>query len=460
MPTRTNAVIFRLLLAVVLLAPLPLGGYRPWAWSLLALLVGLLAIGWSQGVLRGRARAPVPFGRLWPVALPFAVVLGWAFVQTLDVVPRAWWHPLWGEAAAALEAPVAGGITVDPAMTRAALLRLLTYGGVFWLAVQLGRDRSRAREAIVATALAGVVYAAYGLAVHFAGWERILWLEKWAYLGDLTATFVNRNAYGAYAGLGVLCCTVLFMHALRPPRPGAARRAYEVTETVLLRAAPFLVGAMVIGSALLLSHSRGAFLATGLALLVLLAAAVAGRLARPRTALLLGVVMAAVGLWVVGTSGGQTIGRLADTVALGTDRDREELYRLTAAAIADAPWTGHGFGAFLPAFRMYRDPTLFAPTVWDFAHNVYLELAMDLGLPAAALFCLSLAIVLAVCARGLVSRRRDQMYPALAIAGAALIGLHGMVDFSAQMPAVALTLALLLGVGFAQSWRTAEGGAP
>ena len=456
MLVKTNAAIFRLLLAVVLLAPLPLGGYRPWAWSLLAVAVGILLLVWCAAVLHGSARAPIPLRWLWPVALPFALVVAWAFMQTTDVVPRSWWHPLWGEAAATLGVPVAGGITVDPAMSRAAILRLVTYGGVFWLAVQLGRERSRAREALVAVAVAGVLYAAYGLLVYFAGWERILWLEKWTYIGDVTATFVNRNAYGAYAGLGALCCIALFLHALRPPRPGETRRVYDVTETVLLRAMPFLVGVVVIGSALLLSHSRGAFLATGIGVLVLMAAA-AGRMIRPRSALILGALIAAVGLGVLGVSGGQTVERLADTVALGTDRDREELYRLTVDAIRDAPLTGHGFGAFLPAFRMYRDPSLSAPTVWDFAHNVHLEMAMDLGLPAAGLLYLSLAVVLAACLRGLVRRRRDQIYPAVAIAGVTLIAMHGIVDFSAQMPAVALTLALLLGIGFAHSWRTADG---
>ncbi|WP_207459213.1 O-antigen ligase family protein [Azospirillum sp. SYSU D00513] len=457
MPASTNTAILRLLLALVLLAPLPLGSNRPWAWSLLAIAVGILLLVWCACSLTGRARAPVPLKRLLPVALPFMLVVIWAFVQSLPLIPLAWWHPLWGEAAQALGLPVAGGVSIDPAMTHAAILRLFTYAGVFWLAVQLGRERARAREAIVAVAVAGCVYAAYGLAMHFSGWERILWIEKWAYVGDLTATFVNRNAYGAYAGIGVLCCAALFMHALRPPRPGETRRVFDLTETMLVRALPFLVGAVVIGSALLLSHSRGAFLATGFGLFVLLLAVAAGRLVRPRVVFAVGLLIAALGIGVVGVSGEGTVERLAYTVAQGTDHDREELYRLTVDAIEDAPWTGHGLGTFLPAFRMYRDTALPAPTVWDYAHNIHLETAMDLGLPAAAMMALALAVVVATCMRGLVTRRRDQIYPAIAIAAALLTGAHGLVDFSAQMPAIAVTLALLLGVGYAQSWRTAEG---
>ncbi|HYD29485.1 MAG TPA: O-antigen ligase family protein, partial [Azospirillaceae bacterium] len=160
---------------------------------------------------------------------------------------------------------------------------------------------------------------------------------------------------------------------------------------------------------------------------------------------------------VLGLSGDGTVQRLAatpDQVVAGDDR--ATLYRLTMVAIQDAPWTGHGFGAFLPAFRMYRDTALPWPSIWDFAHNVFLEMAMDLGLPAAALLGLSLLAVVWACLRGIVQRRRDQIYPAAAVAAAVLIGAHDLVDFSAQMPAVAVTLALLLGVGFAQSRRTAD----
>ncbi len=455
-----NSAVFRLLLAIVLLSPLPLGGHRPWAWSVLAVALGLVLGAWCVLVVAGRARAPVPMHRLWPVALPFGAVMLWAFVQTLPTVPASLAHPLWSEAVRALGRPLGASISLDPELTRVAMLRLAIYGGVFWLAAQLGRERTRAREALVAVAVAGACYAAYGLLVHFAGWERILWLEKWAYPGDLTSTFVNRNAYGAYAGLGVVCCMGLFLHALRPLSGSSRRprRLYDLTETVLVRAMPFLVGAVILVTALLLSHSRGAFLSTGAALLVLMVAAVLSRLVPPRTAVFLGALVVVLGLGVLGLSGAGTVERLAATPAQAAEEVRPNLYRLTADAIADAPLTGHGFGAFLPAFRIYRDTSLDAPTVWDFTHNVYLETAMDLGLPAAGLLYISLAAATLTCLRGLMIRRRDHIYPAVAVSAVVLIGGHGLVDFSAQMPAVAMTLALLLGVGFAQSWRTSDDG--
>lgn len=458
MGTTASTLLFRILLALVVLAPVPFGSQRPWAWSLMAVAVGALLLAWGGLVLAGRVRAPMPMRRLWLPAVPFALVLLWSLVQTLGVVPADWRHPVWAEAAKVLGSgvpPGAGSVSLDPSMTLTAVLRLATYGGVFWLAVQLGRERVRAREALVTLALAGVTYAAYGLIVHFGGWDLILWVPKWAYIGDLTATFVNRNAYGAYAGIGLLCCVALFLHGLRP-RGAGDRRAYDLAETLLVRALPYLTGAVVLGTALLLSHSRGAFLSAGAGTLVLLAALMKGRIVRPRIALSAMVALLLVTLLTLGMSGDGTMERLLRS---SFDQEvRPDLVRQTLLAIGDAPWTGFGLGAFQPAFRLYRDGTLPGPVVFDFAHNVHLELAMDLGLPATAILYMGFGAVLAVCLAGLVRRRRDQVHPAVALGAATLVGLHGLVDFSAQMPAIAATLALLLGVGYAQSWNTAEHG--
>ena len=459
MSLTANALVFRLLLAMVVLAPLPLASNRPWAWSLLALLTGGLVGAWSLLVLTGRSRAPVPTERLRSALILFVLALAWAGCQLLTVVPSDWWHPLWAEAAAALGAErVSGMISVDPALTLTAAMRLLCYGAIFWLAVQLGRERARAREGLVAVAIAGCAYAAYGLVVHFAGWETILGIKKWAYVGDLTATFVNRNAYGAYAGLGLVCSVALFVDALRPRRSEPQRRIGDFAEAVLVRAAPFLVAALVLATALLLSHSRGAFLCTGIALMVLMLIFVISGILRPRLALVVSLALLALGGGALALSGDVTAQRLSET---GTDRDadgRPAVYQLTMSAILDAPWTGHGLGTFRPAFLPYRDTTLPSPQEWDYAHNVALETAMDLGLPATLALFGAAAAVAGACLAGLKRRRRDHVYPATALAALVLLAAHGLVDFSVQMPAVAATLAFLLGIGFAQSWSSRDNG--
>lgn len=455
-----NTLIFRLLLVVVLLAPLPLGANRPWAWSMMAVAVGLLCGLWGVLAAVGKAQAPLSFRRLWPVAVPFAMVLAWACAQTSSLLPAHLWHPLWIAAQPALEAVGGGGaagmVSADPAMTRAAILRLATYGGIFWLAVQLACDRKRAREALILMAAASTLYAIYGLAAYFSGAKTILWMSKWAYVDDLTSTFVNRNAYGAYAGLGMVFCFALFLHALRPSSRQSAPRAYEMAETFLIHALPYLMALAILGSALLLSHSRGAFISTGAALAALMIALVTGRIVRPRTGLLSALLVLGMGFAVLGVSGDRMVQRLANESTQDYDEERLNAYHLTMRAIEDTPLTGTGLGAFTPTFRLYRDASLPRAVDWDYAHNVPLEMALDLGLPAAALFHLCLAVIFGVCVRGLIVRRRDGIYPAAAIGAATLLGAHGLVDFSAQMPAIAAMLAMILGIGYAQSWNTAD----
>jgi O-antigen ligase len=448
-----NGLVFDLLLAVVVLAPLPLASDRPIAWSGLALAVGLLCVGWAAAVATGRARAPMPAARLTWVLVPFVLVLIWIWVQTLSGVPAAWRHPLWAEVAAVLggAARVRGAISLDPELTRTGLMRLATYGGVFWLAVQLGRERVRARRALVVLAVAGLVYAAYGLAIYFSGSETILWMRKWAYIGDVTATFVNRDAYGAYAGIGLLCCLGLFIHSLRHvwrSRGGPRDHA----ETILVDAAPFLAGALVIGTALMLTHSRGAFIATGTGIAALLAFLSFARVIPARPALAVGGLILAVAVAVMLVSGDGTFMRFVYGGI--TDHTRIALHRLVLEAIGDAPWTGYGYGAFEPAFRIYRDTALPQAATISEAHQIYLQTAMGLGLPAMAALSLSIVAILGGCLRGLVRRRRDHVFAAVGLAVALLLGVEGSEDFALNMPAVAVTLALLLGIAYAQSYNT------
>jgi hypothetical protein len=58
-PTRH---LFAAYLALLVLAPIPLGGNRPWAWALLELWVFILAIVWLFGYLRGKHRINAVFG--------------------------------------------------------------------------------------------------------------------------------------------------------------------------------------------------------------------------------------------------------------------------------------------------------------------------------------------------------------------------------------------------------------
>lgn len=442
--------VFAALTVAVLAAPLPLGANRMWSWSLLAVAVALLLLAWAAACLRDRAHVALGPRRLWLPALPFAVALLWGFLQTVPVLPQSWAHPLWADAAAALGRPLAATVSPDPEAGRNAVMRLLAYGGVFFLAAQLGRRSQRAAWALKAAALGLVAYCLHALVLHALGIERLVWLPKESYVGDATGTFVGRTAFGAFAGIGVVLCLAHVVLAVQPHWPGM-RRAERV-ERFLRTGAPWLAGALVALLAVLASHSRGALLATGLAGGVLLAACAAGRLVKPRHAAVLALMVAALAGGALVASGQVTLSRMAGEGDL--TGDRPNLVRLTLTAIGDAPLRGHGLGAFQDAFRPYRDLAFPRDVIYDYAHNVWAETIMDLGWPAGLCLLAAPILAVAVCAWGLRRRQRHQIYPAAAIAVAALLGAQGAVDFTVQIPALATLLAYLLGIGYAQAWPT------
>ena len=126
-----GAVPFRLLLTLVLLAPLPLGSVYPLASGTIALAAGLLLLAAGVLLLAGRLDGPALGLAPWSWLAPFAAGALWAALQSASFMPAEWHNPLWAGAAAALDTTLPGAISIDPLATRAALLRLLAYAGVF-----------------------------------------------------------------------------------------------------------------------------------------------------------------------------------------------------------------------------------------------------------------------------------------------------------------------------------------
>jgi O-antigen ligase len=135
--------------------------------------------------------------------------------------------------------------------------------------------------------------------------------------------------------------------------------------------------------------------------------------------------------------------------------DRLTLYTTTLRAILDRPLLGFGLGSFSGVFPHYRGVE-FAPNdpAYDYAHNIYLELFFESGIPGALLLIGAMVIIVGICIWGARSRHRNGYIPALGAAASLLVGGHGLFDFSLQIPAIAAVYCLILGVAYSQSWST------
>lgn len=456
-----GAGLFWCLVALVVAAPLPLGANRPWAWSLLAVATGVLLVAAAAHMAFERSAGPPRDRWPWPAAA-FAGAALWAGVQLLPVVPDAWHDPVWPLAAAALGQPVTGVIAAAPGAGTETLMRVLSYAGVLWLGWRYGRDEARACRALWALASAGAAYAAYGLAAHLSGTNTILWYPKWAYWDALTSTFVNRNSYAAYAGLGLVVVTALLLREFRDAAPyGLLSRSglRHFADRVRLRLFVLVGLFMVILAALLMTASRGGFAAAAVGLAVFLAAMAAAErgLSRRTPVAVAAVALLAIVLALSSFSRTNLFHRLAADPDAASGR--REVYALTAEAIAQRPLLGRGLGAFPALFAERRDER-FAPDLpaYDKAHNTYLELAAELGVPATGAVLAGLGLLMLRLCAGALARRRGAFYPCLGLGASALLATHALVDFSPQIPAIAATYALLLGVALAQS-RPQRGGA-
>lgn len=138
------------------------------------------------------------------------------------------------------------------------------------------------------------------------------------------------------------------------------------------------------------------------------------------------------------------------------ESERPLLYGMTAAAIELRPLLGWGLNSFADLYSVFQPVSL--NLLFDKAHNTYLELAMDVGIPAALALLLAVAIVAARCAKGFASRSRDREFAMLGVAATVLVAIHSLADFSLQIPGMACTYFALLGVAWNQSWssRTAS----
>ena len=434
--------------------PFWLGSNRPIAWLINAgyfvALVLLLEAVW----LIKRRRHPVAIKRIAYPALIFALTVAWILIQASIWIPASLENPIYQYGRDTLHIDLAGSITINRALTEMALLRLLTEGAVFWLFLQLGRSPQRAHWSVQAVALIGMAYAIYGIVAFFVFPGTLLWFAKTAYLDSVTATFINRNSYATYAGIGLisaLACTFsAYGRSAASVGRSALRRTVSFVAATAGAAGWWLVGSFILALALVRTGSRGGIAASVAGVLtVVLLTMLRGRNVVAATASLLGVLAAGVAIFVFGDF---FAGRL---LALGLESaDRLAVYKLTVLSILDEPWKGFGYGTFEYVFPMYRDNSLSPYGFWDKAHNTYLEMIQGLGIPIATLFFVMLLMLVARCAHAALTRRTSATAAIVATAATVTVALHSFVDFSMQIQAVALTWTVLLATGVAQSWST------
>ena len=147
---------------------------------------------------------------------------------------------------------------------------------------------------------------------------------------------------------------------------------------------------------------------------------------------------------------------LSRTARIGTegafDDARWSVYELCIEAIRQRPLLGAGVGSFGDLFPSLRGADMLGWGLWDYAHSTILEIAVEMGIPVAAMVVTAAAaslIILGWAAVRSADRTRSVMS---AIAGIAVLSyLHSLIDFSLQIPGYLIMFGIMIGCGLARA---------
>ncbi len=396
----------------------------------------------SMGISRLMAvmsLAVVVYGLLLTVSVPG----GWRGVispETLRLQRQA------GEALGAGDA--SGPLSLDPFRSTQAVGLLAAYIIFFFVCLEGWRAWRDIRLAAAVFVAAVLAVSVLGIIQQMAGEGRILWAAAAGKDRQPFGPFINRNHFAAWANLGAMTGLGYFLSLVHLGSGGWVSRPGEGKFSPLDRPAgshakaKIIVaglGVATIAAAVFLSLSRGGMVgfAAGAVFLGFLLAARSGigRVRRLAGMLLL------VFLILVWLGLGPVVERLG-TLLNPEDaiRPRINLNRDLLRMVADFPLTGTGPGTFASLYPLYQ--TADGAARYKFAHNDYLQLAVEWGLIGAALVVVAAALFWWRFL-GTWSRRRAPevvFLSAGAAAGLVSVMVHSLVDFSLHLPAVALAV--------------------
>lgn len=376
----------------------------------------------------------------------FAVMAGLGVMALLLWLVRLWaapapklfWPPLaWAVAAFLLYAVLRYHAATVEYTARGELLRVALYAVVFFV-VANNLNRSHSANWVVGAMLAVAAFAAmYGIYQALTKSSLVWNFVRWeGYLGRGSGTYICPNHLAGWLEL-TLPLGLAYLLAGR-----------------LNHLARILVGyaVLVMLAGLVATASRGAWVATALALLGFFAVLLSQRGQRV-PALLLLLLLAGAATWLV-LEARTTSERVRQVLGLEQLEDARLHIWPAAVKIWQANyWWGAGPAHFDHLFRIYRDPHVQARA--DRVHNDYLNTLADWGVVGAV----PVAVAFVLLFWGVVrtwphvqregddfrSRQSNRMAFVLGgTVGVVALLLHGATDFNFHIPANALAAVTLM----------------
>lgn len=456
-----------ILLGLMAWMPFPYGSDRTWAELVSAAVLGGLLLAWSGLVMSGITQQTPHIRALgWP-ALCMGAAFAWGAFQAVDLVVleqatglrlRLWAHPTWFLAHDALGSGLSAHISVAPDRSRQALLSASLPIITFLLTFNLCRDRQRANMLVAGLVAIAAAFAMLSIAEHLFRFDMHAWILSEAPPAPqaMTGPFLHPDHLAGYLAFAALVAFGVFAERFRAAGiwDKGAVAAFRASATSLSGTdGVWLIAGSCLLATIVLTQSGTAIAAFAAGLLMLALALAQGPVADESEARGQRVVTAIL-VAVIGIAAMAGAPALKDNFGPRevSSSHRQSIALSTIDAIGSSPWRGHGLGAFEAYYPAHaRVP---AAGKVDTAGNSVLEALADLGLPAGLAWLAGPLLLAGLCLSGATVRRRDRAFPAVAVAACMCAATLAVTGFGLQIPAIAATLAVLLGIGAAQSWRT------
>jgi O-antigen ligase len=440
----------QLILPAYLLLCLLLGGSSRAIWgSALLQLLAVAILAWSI-MTRDPQRFSRPARRLMLIVAATGLLL---FAQLIPLPPGTWTalpgRDFFKTGYELIGMPLPWlPISLDPYYSLATALTLLPP-----LALLVGMLRLRAwnsRWMIASIILGAAISIMLGIIQVSGGGKDDWYFYERTNLGIAVGTFANGNHFAT-----LLLVSVPLLAALAGARWRSARKQPQRSLTVALG----LAAAAILAIGIVMNRSS--------AMLLLgppVVAASAMVMLRPsahrlRQGLLgIGLLLAVAAAAVVFVS--------RDLPSWGTSasiESRTEFWSKSLQAAEDQALTGSGIGTFQQIYRRYEDPGEVDRWYVNHAHNDYLEIAVEGGIPAVILLMLFVIWWAGRARAAWLSPNASVEQQAAAVASAAIL-LHSLIDYPLRTAGIAAVMAvcvaLLAGARGAVGDEDAEGREP
>ena len=428
-----------------LFACLLLGGSTQIAWGTALLQLGAIAmLAWAG---MSYLREPLPAGAR-PLAWLLAAMVGLVVLQLVPL-PVTVWEAISGRMMVRDGLSLLGlapgwqSLSLAPYDTISAALALLpplaVLGGVIILRAY---SRTGVAIAVLAAAMLGLVLGAAQVGSPIASGEQY-YLQPEVNAGTPSGFFANPNHMATLL-------LVAFPFAAALLESGLARDGRSA-DTRRVAGGGCAMAVLIVG--MLFNRSLAGW---GLMLPVAMASVAMILPARRKrvVAISAGVVMLALALLLVSPT---MRAKINGDAATSVSTRQEYVATSVAVARAYAPF-GAGIGTFAKVYRMKEDPRGVDATIFvNHAHDDYVELLVETGVPGAVLMLLFLCWWGRAALTMLRSPSADHYARAGAIAAAAIL-LHSLVDFPLRTSAISACLALSIGLMLVSRRRARSAG--